>query len=290
MGWTRIAIIYVNDAWGRGFFQDIGEAASRAGVDVVTTPSFALGDQTTIEQAVEQVAESGARVTICAAFDTDIAAIAAAADSLGLLRSGYAWIVGNSVSVEALMSASPHPASTVEHVAGWFFASIDPLYDGGFEQFQNAFLSEPLQHLNHSGLEGLVSEDVISGGQCDQFCALAYDAVWTAAIALARVGLAGDGSVDKEALLSAIRNVSFDGASGSVRYGSETGERDTSLLPLIIKNIIQEVGADGKGSLSSVTRFRWQSGTLRQEGSEPPVWPGGERGWQLPLEVVECAD
>eukprot|EP00961_Rhodomonas_salina_P296184 3936124-Rhodomonas_salina.1 len=101
--------------------------------------------------------------------------------------------------------------------------------------------------------------------------------------------LAEDGSVDKAALLTAIRNVSFEGASGRVQYDMQTGERDTGDQVLRMSNIQQVTGADGSVSLAMVPVWRLQAGVdgevrLERAGNHSPVWPGGEQGWELPFE------
>eukprot|EP00961_Rhodomonas_salina_P235256 3179809-Rhodomonas_salina.1 len=123
-------------------------------------------------------------------------------------------------------------------------------------------------------------------------CGTAIDAVWTAAIAISRVGVAEDGSVDKALLLTAIRNVSFEGASGWVEF-DEKGERESASMSLILKNMRPVTGTDGAVTIATLPTFRWQStedgqGSLVRESNDPPLWPGGERAWQFPHEVMDC--
>eukprot|EP00961_Rhodomonas_salina_P294160 3934334-Rhodomonas_salina.1 len=67
---------------------------------------------------------------------------------------------------------------------------------------------------------------------------------------MSRMDVGDDGSVDQGLLLSAIRNVSFEGASGLVKF-DEAGERDASNQPMIMKNLRPTMGTDGKMSLSA---------------------------------------
>lgn len=114
-----------------------------------------------------------------------------------------------------------------------------------------------MKHLNHSGLEGLLSasEGLRAG---DIYSAFMYNAVWTAALAMAQVGIAADGSVDNAALLQAIRQVSFEGATGPVKYDS-IGERDFFQTPITIKNA-RLTGDRRTGALSMVETWRWWPG------------------------------
>eukprot|EP00961_Rhodomonas_salina_P133777 1800196-Rhodomonas_salina.1 len=213
MGWTRIAIVFVNDLWGRAYSQDAASLAASVGVQVAASAGFLRGDEAQIAAAVRRVAESGARVTLVVAENLDIAPVADAADNLGLLAAGYAWIADDSLSLGAVFAASPDPDRTRGQLRGWLTMSKDALFGARRERFERALQSEPIQQLNRSVYASVLSAELLSGG-CDQYCALAYDAVWTAAIAVGRVGVGADGSVDKEALLEEIRRVSFEGATG----------------------------------------------------------------------------
>eukprot|EP00961_Rhodomonas_salina_P025070 337869-Rhodomonas_salina.1 len=98
-----------------------------------------------------------------------------------------------------------------------------------------------------------------------------------------------DGSLDKHRLLQAIRNVSFDGATGRVAF-DERGERDGGALPLLMKNIRPVVGSDGEVTLSEVVTWKWYGGEgrLDAESERAPIWPGGAEAWELPIQVQEC--
>eukprot|EP00961_Rhodomonas_salina_P272628 3683734-Rhodomonas_salina.1 len=188
MGWTRIAILHVNDAWGRGFARDAVSSASDIALRVVLSIEFRLGDSSSMEQAIRELAESGARITLCIAFKSDIAAIAAIADEYGMLKTGYAWIAPEGTLTLEAVALSPNPESTRKHLSGWFTAAIDP-FDGEQGQvFQSVLESEPLLHLNHSYAGSEVAASIASAS-CDQFCSLAYDAVWAAAIAMSKMEL-----------------------------------------------------------------------------------------------------
>eukprot|EP00961_Rhodomonas_salina_P107521 1447746-Rhodomonas_salina.1 len=77
MGFTRMSVVYVNDAWGRsvtgsslaamcrlvtgltnasvscrGYVQDATESAREVGVDIVVSARYELGDQVEMEDAI----------------------------------------------------------------------------------------------------------------------------------------------------------------------------------------------------------------------------------------------
>eukprot|EP00961_Rhodomonas_salina_P189132 2551849-Rhodomonas_salina.1 len=236
MGWTQVALLYVNDAWGRGLAQDLAAAAPNAGVEILVTAQFALGERSQIQLAVSRLVETGARIIICLAFNSDVSQIAQIADNAGMLDAGFAWITTNDFALDSVLSASEDPEKTQEQLTGWIVAGLDVFAGDLGPRFRDVMDNTPLQHLNHAVLDGALSEEVMASGACDQYCAMMYDAFWTVAIAMSKVGVGDDGSVDKVALLSAIRGVSFEGASGQVTF-NEVGERDASEQPLILQNL-----------------------------------------------------
>eukprot|EP00961_Rhodomonas_salina_P301484 3940482-Rhodomonas_salina.1 len=198
---------------GRAFQSEAMNEASLLGMQAVAF-GFALADASAIERAVSQIADSGVRITLFIAFEQDIAAVAAAADRHGLLATGHAWIAANEFSIESVLLSSAEPARTVEQMSGWMTASMDALQGDRRPRFQGALDSTPIQYLNNSIFEGLMLEAVTTAEGCGGYCATMYDAVWAAAIAMSKMELGADGSVDKAALLSEIREASFQGASG----------------------------------------------------------------------------
>eukprot|EP00961_Rhodomonas_salina_P264752 3578331-Rhodomonas_salina.1 len=190
MGWKQIAIVFVDDAWGRGYAWDAMSSARKNGVEVVIAAGFALGDRSEVAGAVRQVAESGARITVCLAFAADMAVIAAEVDSQGLLSTGHAWII-HRTALKDVVAASDEPDKTLQRLTGWLVGTIDASLGEKGVRFQEVLESEPLNGLNNSVLGGELTEALIKE-PCDMFCIAVYDAVWTAAIAMSRMELAED--------------------------------------------------------------------------------------------------
>eukprot|EP00961_Rhodomonas_salina_P236185 3192030-Rhodomonas_salina.2 len=234
VGWTRIAILYVNDEWGRSFSQDLSLMANMLEVEVVAVSAYSIGDPDSIQNSIRVIAGSLARVVLCTTYQVDLASIAEAADREGLLSKGYAWVLTALMDFNDIISQSPDPEKTRQRLTGWMLVANN-LDDALSARFQEVFRSEPLEHLNRPRiLENSVSETIVSN--MDEYCAAHYDAVWTAAIAMSSMDLGEDGTVDKGALLLAIRNVSFEGASGQVLFGQD-GDRDPSGVPMLLQNL-----------------------------------------------------
>jgi hypothetical protein len=275
--------------------QDLTNAGIAIGVEIMSTILYKLGDEAGIREVVAAIGESVARVIVVIAYDSDLPAIAAAADEEEMLTPGYAWVLNNGNNIHYAVESSPNPEKTRKQLEGWMMFFFQPFYGEAGLRFQHVFENEPFQHLAHPVFEGGLTEEIVSS-PCDFFCGLIYDAVWTAAIAIGRVGVAADGSVDKAALLRAIRNVSFDGATGRVRFDPETGERDPKSLPLLLLNLRPSQRRDGEPSLSPVLTWQFwqdageQGGRLEEKSDEPPVWPGGARSWTPPQDRMVCPD
>eukprot|EP00961_Rhodomonas_salina_P023754 319187-Rhodomonas_salina.1 len=177
----------------RGFARDATSAASDVGMDVVVAADYDLGDLSGMDRAVRRLADAGSRITLVVAYD-EVGTIAALADQYGMMKSGYAWVVPEENVTPELVTQSADPESMLRQLTGWFTVAIDPMHGEQGPRFLQVLEDTPLQHYNQSRMEELIAASGVALDQCNQFCALAYDAVWTTAIALARVGLAGDGS------------------------------------------------------------------------------------------------
>eukprot|EP00961_Rhodomonas_salina_P069279 930162-Rhodomonas_salina.1 len=97
---------------GRGFAQELFTAAPSAGVDIVLAAAYTLGSESEIDHAARQLAQSGARVIILLAFDSDIEALTSAADRNGVLGTGYTWITTTEIPVDSVIAASADPQKT----------------------------------------------------------------------------------------------------------------------------------------------------------------------------------
>lgn len=279
----------------RGLAQDLSSAASHAGVDIVIAADFTSGKTARIEQAVASLAASRARVIVCAMYNDDLAAITEAADRLGLLQKGYSWILASESGIAEAVAASPDPQRTQSRLTGWLTAGFDYFEDENGPRFQLMLENDLTEDLSKYGLEEGLEPQVkqaIDSGPCDQYCRTIYDAVWTAAIAIRRVGVGHDGAVDKRALLSAIRNVSFWGATGRVALDRESGEREATAMPLLLKNL-RPVERRSGTALAAVLTWTWVEGdggggVLQAISTSPPIWPGRGSTWAVPLDSVEC--
>lgn len=261
-------------------------------VEVVAVSAYSIGDPDSIQNSIRVIAGSLARVVLCTTYQVDLASIAEAADREGLLSKGYAWVLTALMDFNDIISQSPDPEKTRQRLTGWMLVANN-LDDALSARFQEVFRSEPLEHLNRPRiLENSVSETIVSN--MDEYCAAHYDAVWTAAIAMSSMDLGEDGTVDKGALLLAIRNVSFEGASGQVLFGQD-GDRDPSGVPMLLQNLRPTSRRSGSLGLSRVATWAWvsdggESGTLSRQGAEAPCWPGGGRNWSAPADAANCAD
>lgn len=183
----------------------------------------------------------------------------------------------HSIPIDEVADQSPDPPRTRALLQGWLAASFGLLRGAAGEAFHTVLASEPLANLNSSGLEGLVTPGLPAERVCDDFCATIYDAVWTAAIAIAQARPAANATLDKATLLQTIRAVAFEGASGKVQYDA-TGERDVLEVPFYMRNV-RTVQNGARESLVLVETWRLDQGgaAVRLDELSPPVWPGGER-------------
>eukprot|EP00961_Rhodomonas_salina_P232139 3136308-Rhodomonas_salina.1 len=146
---------------GRAFMGDATEAAAKVGVDLALSLVYSLGDAASIEDAVSRLAQSGVGIVLCTIFHSDLLSIAYAADSHGLLGDGFAWIVPHAVPVDAVAAQSPDPARARAVLQGWLASSSGLLRGAAGEAFYTVLANEPLENLNVSGLQGLVTPGLL---------------------------------------------------------------------------------------------------------------------------------
>lgn len=207
---------------GRAFAQDTSFFASQYGLSVATMQKFVPGDAEQLDKAVRLVKESLARILVILVFDSDMPTFIESGVRHGILEPGYV-IISSEVFEPETVGQSQDAQWIINHMSCWFRVSMDAMYGAPGDLFDSVLHSEPIEHMQ-SALWA-VDAETITAAQCQQYCQLIYDAVWTVAIAASRAELTADGAAfDKADLLRQLRGVSFGGESGQVNLDETTGE------------------------------------------------------------------
>eukprot|EP00961_Rhodomonas_salina_P152593 2053803-Rhodomonas_salina.1 len=297
-GWTRIAILFIDDSYGQGYAQSVENFAAAQGVDVLVSPSFTSSQPGSIDNAMQGVSESGARVIFCIAFAQDMEAIAVSATEQGLVGQGYVWLTGDAVDPESVMEASTNPARMLDFLTGFLSIATKPLYGEKGERFSEVWESEKnlidLDPLTRAAGYAVDSME----GECSDMCGYIYDAVWAAAFAVDAAVDYDTLTLDKPQLLSHLRELSFEASTGLISFDPETGNRAAGGISVIYQNWVPT--SDG-ASVRGVDTYMWDADTGMMELGPMPVWSGGiktrfpppdgacESGWVYSTETLSCA-
>eukprot|EP00037_Helgoeca_nana_P006603 m.60706 g.60706 ORF g.60706 m.60706 type:complete len:1108 (-) comp17479_c0_seq3:48-3371(-) len=128
-GWERVALVFVDGAYGANFAVQFDRTAEAAGVVVHKRVSLkASSTASTMEPQLRQVMQSGAKVIVLAASSADVLTVLRAANTVGALGSEYTWIGPDGVTSSTVLSQSGPDPDTARAAAGLLglFPRFDP--------------------------------------------------------------------------------------------------------------------------------------------------------------------
>eukprot|EP00961_Rhodomonas_salina_P221045 2988344-Rhodomonas_salina.1 len=273
-GWTRIAIMFIDDSYGQGYARSVQNFGAGQGVDILVAASFSSGEQASIDTAVHVVQQSGARIIFCITFAQDMEAIARSAAEDGIVGRGYVWMTGDGIKDPASMvEASPDPTRMMSFLTGFLTINTKPMYGELGEKFRAVWEHEKklidLAPLNEAAQTYAVESMT---GACSDMCGYIYDAVWASAFAVNAAVDYDTLNLDKRELGSKLRAQHFQGSTGTISFDPATGDRSAGGISVIYQNWVPT--ADG-ASVQAVDLYKWnmESGVLSL--GPVPVWGGG---------------
>ena len=149
LSWNSIAIIAMDDSFGRGFAQDLIGKTSQLGISVDAYQLYPIGDTSAIANAVRAVKNAGTKIVICLAFEADIENIAVAANKEGIGGRGYVWITGDSIQdLNSLVAGSSEP-NLATYLTGWLSVSLAAFSEERRAMFEQTLASVPLEALQN---------------------------------------------------------------------------------------------------------------------------------------------
>ncbi|WP_259950657.1 ABC transporter substrate-binding protein [Sulfitobacter sp. W002] len=192
-GWENVAVLAVNNAFGQGVAQEFEKHLTSMGGKVTTTVMF-NGGQPSYRRELQQLEATNPDAYVFTAYGTDAALIMQESFELGL-QEDAPWY-----SILITMMNTDTPEDFKKGLTGM---DVGYLGDGG-EGYKHAY-------------ESAHGESFLSA-----YGGYAHDAVLFAAEAINRAG-----STDREAVLTAIRELGdegFNGATGEIKFDAE-GQR-----------------------------------------------------------------
>jgi ABC-type branched-subunit amino acid transport system substrate-binding protein len=286
-GWTRCALLYIDDPWGNSFASDFFFQAGASGILVLASVKFKDLSVSDVRSAVEVVRASGASIFVYLE-DTGNnleAALLHAAEAKIAGRDGYAWVTFEQNDPEVQLSrAKTPPAQLRPLLHGWLniFGYSPPAEQ--LARFQRVFATADRAALHHPLVD--MPPEGFDSATLTAYHLYAYDSVWATAI-----GIAG-ARPDRADLVDRIRQAAFAGASGAVALDNATGDRLTTGLQLRVHTVAADLAgarfADANWSAARLVSQRigyWEdpAGFFMAPGATP-VWPGGRASWDAPVD------
>ncbi|KAJ3357587.1 hypothetical protein GGF32_000938 [Allomyces javanicus] len=100
MGWRSIAVLFSSDAYGNGIQSTFQAEASKQGIQVTTTQTFAPrgGPNADYSIALNAILHSGTRIVLFVGYSFDFITIASRARKLGMIGNDWVWMGPDGIS------------------------------------------------------------------------------------------------------------------------------------------------------------------------------------------------
>lgn len=210
LNWRSVAIIAMDDAYGRGFAQDLESSCAQLGVDVVANVRYLVNDDQTMDDAISGVAKSGARVFLLVVFESDLYDIVETANRYGLIGKGYSWFVGDSVQdpVNLVLETPDQTIDFGKLIQGFMTIAAGTLGVEKQQVFQAVWNAQDKRDV-FDPIFGDVSEAFELEGFVFSLHAHMYEAVWAAVLAMSKSYVTDPNGQQTMDLVALNSNVSF---------------------------------------------------------------------------------
>jgi len=167
-GWREVIAIFVDDDYGRNGISALGDALAKNRAKISYKAALAPGaSKSDINDLLVEVNLMEARVFVIHVNPDSGLAVFSIAESLGMMNSGYVWIATDWLPsvLDGSEILDPHTMDLLQGVLAFRHYTPD-------SEQKNAFVSrwKSLKYAQHRGIPS--------------YAFYAYDAVWTAALAL----------------------------------------------------------------------------------------------------------
>ncbi len=232
-GWTKGAAIHTDDTYGSGTVQVFADEFQKLGGTMVSTQSFTSGSADVASQ-LQAIKDANPEFILANMVDVDGKVVFKKARELGMTgTTDFAWLITDGTSTTATFAGDESVKEAMQ-----LFIGTNPAPPTGakYEEFNNTWFT--VTQCGGSDCEGpLLSQQ--NGTMFNSYAPFAYDAVYAAAygikLAVERAG--GDLNViaNGTALLDALYDVEFDGATGHIKFNS-LGEVDGKYTVVQLQN------------------------------------------------------
>ena len=284
-GWTNVGIIFVIDPYATGYVEVMQVGALTSSVNIAVTASFDVGNEAGARQAVRTIRGSGVNIIVAIVFDIDMEAILDEAHRLGMLTPAYAWLSADTLTtVTPDLSADPVRAKSL--LDGFLVVTATPRLSAGFKRFSRVWSGLTPDDCS---FELRTPKAALFESAPSDVAAYMYDGVTALALALDSV----DEPSNSSGVLTELRKLTFEGASGRVRFVAASLDRDPVGLGFALLNAVYEPATDR--FTTPVARLIEPLGLRPPNAAVPPPpirFIGGSTvpPVDLSTQAIECAD
>ena len=282
LGWRKASLLFDPDEpWSASFAEGLQVDSLTFSVRILTAARFTSGASSSYASAVQLLKDSGTNIFVCAAMDADLLAILQIAQQQGILGKGYVWL--GAATLEGSLQYATDPVAAMQLLEGMFTFQASPLGTAGYSRYTASLNAQAMSEcandmFNVSDYPTIYSREPHAVG------AFAYDCVVSLAVAMARASDPDDG----DEVFNAFKQLTFDGASGSIAFDPNTADRaDTSATYGLMNWQLLPGGnaEDTEGPTSPLRVVERHVLTISFPGELRTtlydiVWPGGARGIQ----------
>jgi ABC-type branched-subunit amino acid transport system substrate-binding protein len=253
-GVKEIAHFHTTDAWGLGARAVIAERAATLGIRIAERFAFPRDTpQAKLEAWLAIVEAAGIRHIFMTGPTPDTVTLFRAIDALAMNQPG------TTLYAAEMISADEGPEAVRGSLG--YFAPMTQLEDSAaLRRFRAA-------------LEARLGSTVDPNGKAFFYGALSHDHILAVAHAIHDLKARGE-SVERASMMTALRRVDFEGATGRVRF--RPGSNDRADMPVALFNS-HGFGPDGTGvRFVPIGSVDPRSGSLDLD-PDAILWPGGTR-------------
>jgi len=240
VGWNRIGLLYINDAWGAPIASDLAASFSALPGWTLKTQAFTGGSVEEMRTGLTTLKNDNYKIFLYMSYRADTLLMLSEAVKLGMVGKDYAWTLADIDMVESLNGAEfdEEINNAIKGSTAIFPAAVEGTTGVGSPGW--TAMVDGWNSLNVADFNNLMP--ATSQLSSDFFTAVPSTLSDTSAFsfdAVAALGLAGcaAASTDPDALFTAYKAVDFAGLSGQVRMNSETGTRALGTTNIKIRNL-----------------------------------------------------
>eukprot|EP00753_Platysulcus_tardus_P009392 PLAT204.1.p1 GENE.PLAT204.1~~PLAT204.1.p1 ORF type:complete len:883 (-),score=221.99 PLAT204.1:572-2944(-) len=266
-GWESVLLIHSNDLYGRGLVIPLASMLRVSNIVDSVVSLQPTDDFSTVRDELRLQGGRRARAVVLLMRARLAAIVLDAAVELKMFSTDWNWLLSDALAQETLLS-KPELKRVVDGSVG-----VVPrlLTSGRLEAFNS--------HWQAGGAAtrpaALGSDVTVDYGRplTDPYAIMSYDAVWVLSLAAAQLQRRGIPLNNTNAVLEAMRNVSFDGVSGPVRFSPNGDPMQTTYSVVNWKD----------GRLAFAYNVRTQGETVQQTSTGDLWWGAGGKAVPSPL-------